>query len=212
MTTSITGLGSETTILLTIPTRDSMQVEFQPMGDFFGYATTKRLGYEYGMYGKRRFNLNFEFYSKKEVKDFINFYKDRKGSLKRFWIPCWYNEFELKSKYTAADIVLKIYPCEITQRNDGYMRIFIQTKNDFFIRRITSTEYNSDSDADFLYIDTKLNIDILPTDIILFGRVILGRFDGDLILTTIQVEDKSYLAKASINFVELPHEYKEMEV
>lgn len=209
---SITGLGSETTILLKNPLLNNYRVEYIPTGTFVSFSSTLISGYRFGIKGKRKINASFDFKNRTELNDFLNFWKDRKGSFKRFWVPCWQSEFEVVDTVYASDSYIKIANCNLKNRDDGHLRIFIITKNeDLIIRKITQIDV-IDATTERIVLDTVVPIGFSPNDVAIFGRVLLVRFaDNNLEVSFSFADGDNVYATTNVSFIELPHEYEEIE-
>lgn len=209
---SITGLGNETAILLNAPLLEGYRIEYVPTGTMVGFTSTLISGYQFGIKGKRKITASFSFKSRTELNEFINFWKDRKGSFKRFWIPCWQSEFEVVETVYVSDSYIKIANCNLQNRYDGYLRVFIITKSgDLIIRKITQVDV-IDEAKERIVLDTVMPIGFEPDDVTMFGRVLLVRFaDNNLEVSFSIADGNDVYAITTVSFIELPHEYEEIE-
>ena len=206
------GLGGESTILFTPPLLENYKIEFVPAGTFVSFPATKVLGYSYPITSCRKISANFMFKNRQEFKEFRNFYINRKGQLLRFWLPCWLNEFELTRNVKIGDTNLYIRNVNQSQKNDSYLRIFISTKKgDIVVKRVTETITIDESEEKFV-LDSGMPIAIQTSEVGIFGRLVLARFNSDLEFNITKADDADLIATTSITFIEVPHEYSEVGV
>lgn len=208
----ISGLGSVSTIWLEPPLTDGFTCKFQPMGAFVGFTGTKSFSYLYGAYGQRIITANYFIDSRSKYKTFVDFFKDRQGELKKFWTLNWLNEFTLSRQiYINIDSALAyIVNCGFSERYDGNIRVFMLMKNgDLIIRKVTQSKYIS-ADEESMVFDCGVPYNILPSDVAMFGRVLLVRLVGDLQMDISMADNTVLYAKTSLTMMELPHEYKEV--
>lgn len=217
--TDISGLGLENTILLTFPDYDGYSIEVLPTGTFIGFSYTKELGYQFGYYGKRKITCSFTFTTRKELNSFLDFWFDRQASLKRFWLPCWYNEFELAKDILADDSSIFIKNIGLRYRNDGHIRIFLCiSKGDWsnpiiIIRKATDIYLDSENNSrEIILLDSSIPFNVSVDSVTVFGRCILVRFiENSLRLQWIIAREKECFVKTTCSFIELPCEYAEIE-
>jgi len=218
MITDITGLGTENTILTLIPNFDDYTVEILPQGLVLSFAGTFDIGYPFEDKGRRRISCSFTFTNRKELNDFIDFWYDRKGALKRFWIPCWFNEFKLVEPIEKSSSEAKVYLTNLALRNDEHLRVFLfiykgdLSESELIVRKITDIVVDTENKIETLYFDNVVNRKIYPQEVTIFGRVLLVRFgETGIELQCFFARTNELHVKVSCNFLELPSEYEEIE-
>jgi len=218
MITNITGLGTENTILTLIPNFDDYTVEILPQGLVLSFAGTLDIGYPFEDKGRRRISCSFTFTNRKELNDFIDFWYDRKGALKRFWIPCWFNEFKLVEPIEKNSSEAKVYLTNLALRNDEHLRVFLfiykgdLSESELIVRKINDIVVDTIHKTETLYFDSVLNRKVYPQEVTIFGRVLLVRFsENGIELRCFFTKANELYVRASCSFLELPSEYEEIE-
>jgi hypothetical protein len=144
------------------------------------------------------FTLNFFNISKLYEYTLIKFFHDRKGMLERFWIPFPASTFNLSADIAATThcTIIDTYFADVYQ---GYERIYIvNLAGDKISRKISSMSGRTQINVSSAFPAT------LISNISLFGRILLCRFDQDELSFTHEATDKSI---CSIKFCELSKEY-----
>ncbi len=217
MANYIFDLGNETSILLNIPDKDSYKVSLIPAGTFIAFPTTSPIGFPYGIQSIYKVECSFTFTSRQELKDFLNFFHDRKGALRKFWLPLWRNEFELAEDVLQSSANMKIRNVNLSVTHKPYLRIFMYfpkgdlSQGDIFITRVTDCQIDTtDTSKEILTLATPTPIPIKKEAPLFFSRTILVRFTEDGIkLQVTTLKEKQAIVKVSCSFIELPHEYLE---
>jgi len=137
----------------------------------------------------------------------VDFFVNHQGKLQRFWLPVWKNAFELTADISSGDSIITIRNVYFNLIERGYERIFIELKNGDFITRSIMTVV-SDGDDENIFLNTAIGRDISTSDIKYFGRLMLVRFDADELPIDYR-SDK--VTEIELGFIELPHEYEEVE-
>jgi hypothetical protein len=152
------------------------------------YSGTNTEFYENTERKPQSIDATFSFFNKQEEYYFRKFWIDKKGMLKKFWLTSPPNLFTLKEDIGSTtnkitiDRLIYIYP------ND---RIYIQkTNGDFWTHKVATIERLTDTTE--LTLSSNAGIDILRTDILNFGLLLLCRFNKDVVsfkYTNYQVSD-----------------------
>lgn len=204
MTYDISGLGSVERILL-YPVEKPVSLSFQPVAEYVSFLRNSVFVYPFK--GQRIYTVRLKFDNRTDFYSFLNFFKECKGSLKKFWIPSWLKEFEV-----IEDIIntarIKIMKCDFSNRWDGNLRLFIWSKDRFIVRQIVSFSLND-------YVELELNQQITGfvyvNDILMTGLVHLVRFqESDIEFRIYYSSSQKFFAETNFNVIELPHEYSEV--
>lgn len=199
-----TGLGKLSKVLTLIPTPE-LQINFMPIA--INEPFLKDIIHVLPFKGKRQINCKFIFLKRQDFYSFKNFFTDCLGNYTKFWLPCWVNEFQLMSDVNNVKL-LYIRFCDFSNRYDEHIRIFICTKDTLYIRKVVN--YSISENYEILEVDTPLSVK--PSDIIIFGRVILARFkEASLQVKFNLITTYKFFAEADVSFIELPYEYAEIE-
>lgn len=206
----ISGLGNVTSILLARPERKNIKIEHIPMSVVIGFAGTKQFCYRIGT-GRRKISESFVFLTRAELKSFVDFFSLQQGFLKKFWVPCWLNEFKLTRKTLPLDKNIYIKNIEFTKNFSGFERIYLLLKgNDFIVRKVEASSV-FDSNEEILTLNEAFPYEVSPEQVVFFGRVLLVRFQSpELTLTFRRAIDTEIYATTNVSFLELPHEYGEL--
>lgn len=215
---NISGLGQEPYILLYLPDFENYEFSIIPEGIFLNFSQeiTKNLGYKFFSKNKRKISCSFTLTSRKDLKNFYNFYHIKKGSFKKFWLPIWFNEFKLIENYTVIDNpIVKIEQNYIYQNDYSNLYIFLALKNgdlslpDIYIRKVISM--NLQNTYIELILNQPLNRVIKIEQILYFGRVILARFNDNLNIKVNFVKNNNIICNITTSFIELLDEYNEIQ-
>lgn len=153
-----------------------------------------------------KLDVSFLFENKAEEYAFLEFFFDKRGRWKKFWLPSPATAFSL-----AVSTVIGV-PSVIVKSNRfgqfyrGFERIFMELINgDNLTFQITSVQENQPiMGQDTLNLGAALDRIILPADIVQFSLLLCGRFDKDVA----EIEYKSnVVSSCKITFLELPKEY-----
>jgi len=134
----------------------------------------------------------------------INFFINRQGMLKRFWLPWWKNSFRLAQNVSIDDSVITIQHCRYNKIDQGYERIFILLKTgDYISRKVVAVVENYNYES--IILQTPMNKNINQDDILFFGRLLLVRFADDELNLDFS---NNKISDLSIKYKELPNEYE----
>ena len=147
-------------------------------------------------YGYTNVNREDEYY-------LVNFFCNHQGKLRRFWLPEWKNAFVLYENISAGDTTITIENCFFSLVDQGYERIFIELKNGDILSRSVSAVIASGY-LEYIHLNNTIDRDISIDDIRYFGRLLLVRFDDDILNLSFRSDS---VTKCSCTFKELPHEY-----
>jgi len=219
MNINYSDLGTVTDIFDFIPDFDSFNVELIPQGIFVAFNYSAEIGYQFKSIRQYKLSGNFTLISRSEYKKFLDFWKDKKGAFKRFWIPTWVNKFKVVEPIGASDIVIKIENVEFNKIYNGHNRIFIfvskgdLSESDLYIRKVTNVEVDENNmNVEKLYIDQYIGTDLLSEQITLCGEFILARFTQEGVSFQYYfTKEKDFYAVAQCSFIELPYEYSEID-
>lgn len=205
MNFDFTGLGKINKVLSLIPT-DDLQISFMPIA--INEPLVKDILYVFPIKGRRQINCRFVFLNRRDFYYFKNFFIDCKGNYSKFWFPCWVNEFKLLQE-TNNDKYLYIQYCDFANRYDEHIRIFLCTKDTLYIRKVTNLIVGDTYEK----LEINSPISIRPTDIIVFGRVLLVRFKESSFQVKFNlITNYKFYAEVETTLIELPYEYEEIEV
>ena len=155
-----------------------------------GYA----LSFEYG----------FENMEREQAFDVVDFFDDRVGRLKRFWVPLWVNMFSLYEPITNGDSDIKINPSLFPLTTiQTYQRVFIHTKSGDSISRRSDNVYDVTT-HDSISLITPMDRDLTQDEIEVFSVLILCRFDHDVLE---MAHASAGVSSATLRFAELLGEY-----
>jgi hypothetical protein len=130
----------------------------------------------------------------------LNFFCSRKGRNERFWLPTWYQSFTLSDTIVNGTYIFKCSDYHFDEVARWYERIFFYLKDGSLLTR----EVISANSATEFVVNTAWDRDIAATDVLYFGRLLLGRFDQDE-LEVGHLTDK--VAEIRFKFRELAKEY-----
>jgi hypothetical protein len=131
----------------------------------------------------------------------LDFFLQHKGKLNKFWLPVQFNYFKLKYNIAINSTSLFFNDDSFQFVYQGYERLFMLLKSgDMITRKISENlgggEYSVESAFDRA---------IAVSDVVLFGKIILCRFDQDELSLQYDTTD---LSSCSLSFQELAKEYK----
>jgi hypothetical protein len=138
---------------------------------------------------------------------FTNFFCQRKGRHKRFWLPYWKNPFSLQSDISSGDTILSIDNCYYNRLDYGNERIFIKLKSGVVLtRKVTAVIQDGDSEQIILNSSQPIDRNIKRSEIKFFSRLLLVRFNQD----TMDIKYRSdSVSNITFKFRELPFEHSE---
>lgn len=153
------------------------------------------------------FSYTYSSLSKENEYYFTNFFCDRRGKFKKFWLPYWKNPFTLQSDISLGDSVLTIDSANYNLIDQGYERIFIKLKTGSIISREVLAVVNNGTSED-IFLKTVINMNIKISEIKFFSRLLLVRFNQDEMEIKYYSDNKS---DVQFSFKELPFEHDERE-
>lgn len=202
----ISGLGNVNRILL-YPPEKPLSISFQPVAEYVSFL--RNVTFVQQFKGMRSFDVKMRFDNRNDFYDLLNFFKTCKGNLLKFWFPSWIKEYKVVADIINTDRV-KIFPCDFSNRYDGYLRVFLMTSNRFIVRKVI--DFSTYSQYEELVLNDQISGTIYANEVLMMGRVHLVRFQNP------EIEFKIYFAsfdkfflEANFNLIELPNEYAEIE-
>ncbi len=142
--------------------------------------------------------------------DIIDFFSKHRGRHMRFWCPSWVSNYFLANDIEAGAVQVDIVPIGMIEgfylqgQNEWF---FILLKNgDIIIRRIANTGGYTSNGIFYETFDlsTPIDRDIKISDVSIFGKLFLGRFDTD---TLSMKHMTTSVSSCSLKVVELINEY-----
>jgi len=153
----------------------------------------------------RRLKYKYTNLSKDIEYTITEFFINRKGKYSNFWVPIWKNQFTLYTDIHNGDAVLSVSPCGFYRIDQGYELIFFQLKNGDYISRLVDVVVNMGTYEDII-LKSPMTRDILQSDIVFFGRLLLARFDNDELIFNFY---NNTMSECTLTFQELTNEYEE---
>jgi len=151
-------------------------------------------------YTGRTIEYAFSVFDKEDELYILNFLQTQRGRKLRFWIPLWFQEFQLAEAIVNGSYQFKINDSDFADIVKYYERIFIYTNaGDLITRKVLSQ-----IDAVTYVVETAFDRNIALADVSFFGRIILCRFDQDELEMSCETDRVS---SCSLAFKELPKEY-----
>lgn len=148
--------------------------------------------------------LSFTNLTKTSEYDLLKFFCDHRGRCNRFWLPIPEQYYVM-----AADALIGSNEINIAIHGEytffrGYERMFmILTNGDMLTRRILDFDCLG-SNNNIMTIESVLDRNIAVTDVLLFGKLILCRFDQDEVQFT---HENNIISSCALSFQELTKEY-----
>lgn len=172
----------------------------------------------------KKFSASYTFINRKEIYDFLTFIHNINGSLKKFWLPIFLNQFKLTRDVNANENFIYIKNSGLTtllpENHKTAIRLFFfqpLSNNKFLMltRRIFRTELVSD-DEEKIILTHNLNHRFLANDILLISKLALVRLSTDKIeinysFSNIQDKHNLVVAKVNLEFIELPFEHLNLD-
>lgn len=206
MADSLTGLGTVTTIFRTEPDW-SNQVEFERELNAIrnGYPGTIQEILSWTQDLPHMFNFKLQNLLKVEEYGLIEFFNARQGRLKPFWVPSHLKEFELSETMPNGATALYVYDNGFANAYRGYERVFLDlVSGDLITRQVMSVASGPGDDELSLHLDTALDREIAPEDVLKFGKLLFVRFAKDILELS---HDSKSISSAQVSFQELVKEY-----
>ena len=155
-----------------------------------------------------KFNLEVFLNGHAELYEILDFWTGVYGRVGRFWIPHPKQFFTLKSN---IDVSSSLAVCEgdvAASLFSGHERVYMYLSNgDWWTRQVISATYDNVDNETELTLNNTAGRLIEPADILLFGRMLLCRFDQDSLEMKIETDDK---VNISFRLYELVQEYSEV--
>lgn len=150
----------------------------------------------------RRYQFEFLNQTKIEEKEMLDFFMDRLGQVKGFWMPTWITQFTLLEDAASGASTLSVEDTDFNLlTGEHYLIIFLQS-GDVIIRRISSV--TKMVDREILTLDSIINIDIAVSDVLQICLFLYCRLDQD-IMTLDYITDA--ISKTTWTVYELINEY-----
>lgn len=148
---------------------------------------------------------SYTFVNREEVFDYITFFNAQQGKLKRFWLPIIRNEFALVDPVSTFDGSLLVVDTGFAEVYQGYERIYLELQDGNLItRKVTGVVDNGDG-TETLQLETLMDRDIALSEVNLFSRIMLVRFDKDALQLT---HSTDAIAEVTMKYLELVREYE----
>lgn len=166
------------------------------------YEGTTTDFYEISPRTPQTFNAEMLLETKAQENAFMIFWKARKGSVEKFWIPVFPDLFTLQSELFSGSTSIDIDPVDIDFDAE---RLFIYTVDDSLVTAKIDSFMNYETKT-VLTLAEAIGKDISIEDVSAFGLLILGRFNRESV--SLKYETESVI-KVQIEVQELL-EYSEV--
>lgn len=152
----------------------------------------------------RYYRMEFVNQNKTDEKALLDFFQDRQGQVKGFWIPSWHNQFTVDEVITSGAFT-------ITLRNDNFhvsyngheYIMLVLTSGDIVVRKISAAAI-IDGDQEYITLATAVDRTIQVADVELACLFLYARFDSGKLTFSYQTDSYSTV---TIPILELPREY-----
>jgi len=183
---------------------DTPKSNFEPAREIIQASGTSIDLYDLAIPG-RRWTYGYTNMSKEDEHYILDFFTDRQGRLKKFWLPIWKNCFRLDSDVIGHDKFIDIENVFLHDVDTGLDRIFFEMIYGDYISRMVYAVIEI-GNVDRLALWTKMDRGFSQNQIKYFGRLAMVRFDID----DLEIDFKSdQYSTCTIDFKELPDEYTE---
>lgn len=175
----------------------------------FGRTLTGYPGTGKAMYGNITdlpFSAEYSFsnVSRNEEYALLSAFNTFKGRWSRFWMPIWNSYFTLASNITAGATTCQVNNILFHEVYRGYERLFIELANGDIVSRKITAAVEVSKTVERLTVETAFDRNIAVSDIACFGKLILCRFDNDIVSISYKTSEVSTY---TLSFVELVKEY-----
>jgi len=177
-----------------------LQIDTEAIARDFGY-TFSSTNFDQS---RERSDFDYILKSLEDIDDLNDLFDTNLGRWGNIWFPSWIEDFSLTGDISGSSTILDVKTTEdfstyypTSDRTGRNIFIFV-SESEWYTRRVTG--YDTDS----IYIDAVLGKDISRSRVKFISFLYAGRFNQD------EIEWKYItpsVAKVSISFVELPHEY-----
>lgn len=178
MADDLEGLGGITTIFRTAPDwARAADVSFSPSAQVLGFNASVQERLSFTEDAPKTFNFLFHNMSKAEEAALLDFVDARSGIVEKFWCPGHRVAFSLSQTMPVASSVLYVLDNGFSRVYRGYERVYIElTNGDIITRKIISVSAGPGDNEITLQLDVVTDREIVPSDVIIFGRLYLVRF------------------------------------
>lgn len=202
MANDIRDLGIKERLTIRPNWQDKNQVELITSRDFASFPTTITDIFLFSQKHKTKFTFKYTCENKSSEYDIINFFSERKGRFERFWIQGYREEFILSRNITLNDTIIYVEDNGLNLVYQGYERFYIELLDeDLITRKITNI---SKVGNELLLTVSAMDRNILKTDIGIFGRMYLVRFEKDVLEV---ISKTTKVSEVILNFMEVVTEY-----
>jgi len=155
---------------------------------------------------RKPFTIDYKFTNldKQREYELLDFFGRMLGRSGSFWLPYWFQNFELQSPIStgAGSLLVNDYSYAVNGVRD-YFRFFIRLRNgDYITRKIVA--FSDLGGGIKRYYVHPFDRNITLSDVLFFGRLMLMRFDQDEIEMN---HETPSVSSCSIKFRELVWEY-----
>lgn len=202
MVDDLQDLGAEERFIISPNWRDNNAVELLLNREIVAFSTTITDIFNYSELNQNKITLKFTNETKEQEHDIIDFFHDKIGRLKRFWLQGHKEEFVLSRDITVTDTIIYIEDNGFDFVYQGHERIYLAlTNRDLITRKITNV---SKSGTELLLTVSAMDRNIAKEDVGIFGRIFLVRFNKD-VLEIIHLTN--VVSECVLEFVEVLKEY-----
>lgn len=202
MADDIQDLGTEERLTIRPNWASPNQIELITSRDIVSFPSTIVDIFLFSELHKNKIKFKYLCENKEVEYALIDFYNNRKGRLERFWIQGYKEEFILSQDISNTDTIVNVHDNGFDLIYKGHERLYIELKNgDLITRKITNA---TKVGTELQLTVAAITQDIAISEIGVFGRIYLVRFDKDVLETTFS---NSVVAEVEVEFVEVVREY-----
>ncbi len=153
-----------------------------------------------------RMEMGFTVFDKSEEYTLVDFFVNRYAMVEKFWLAWPRNQFDLNRDHNVGESVLDCYRNYAERQYQLYERIDILMNNgDRIVRKVIGTD--NDETETRITLDTSLDRDVDADGYLRFSRLMLCRFDVDILELQAKTDR---VAEINLPFLELVTEYDEV--
>ena len=206
MADSWADLGSVTTKFLTMPNwAENPLLDLMLTRNILNFPGT---GFElYSVSSMIPIIVEYEFLnmSKNDEYSLLSFFARCSGRLRKFWLPIRKAYFNLASTIQPGATSITVTDSSFYDIHGGYERIYLELADGSMISRHVTDVAKGGNQTVVLTINTAMDRQVMPANVLCFGRLILCRLDNDSLTLNMITNAAS---KYSLRFYELVREYE----
>jgi len=202
MADNIADLGTEERWEMRPNWRDSNQVQLVGSRDIVAFPSTITDIFIYSPLHHNIISLKFTCENKGIEYALTDFYNNRKGRLERFWLQGYREEFILSKDISITNTIIYVEDNGFDLVYQGYERIYLElSSGDLITRKITNV---AKVGTELLLTVSAMDRNILMTEVKIFGRIYLVRFNKDILNMSFKT---TKISECSLEFLEVVKEY-----